>query len=437
MSRAFDGIDDVIDFSPGTLTTLDGGPITVAWIWKPAALHNGGILWANGAGQVALINPFNDGRIYVSFNGFTATETYTGGTDWFMLAITKANGSAVVRGHTFAYTGGTWTHTDYGSINDSANGPVSLLRVGRNDTTNEYLHASVAVMGIWLSVLPDLTLEGMTASLGSWISQSPDALWAFNQTSVATPVPDTTGHGADQSAITGTSVDADEPPGWSYSVDGAASLAAEGSMTADASIEAMAAASLSSTATLTAEPATALGYDPVRPLGQALLDCLCEKVSLIPNPPQNCCFRLGIEVAHDADLFTDMCCEGLAYVRLGEVYPSTDGFPDEDVTRQATVNCGIGGWAVQLFMGIIRCAPMGTNTSMPTCEEYTAAAVQNFVDSQALRATACCFIESVRNTELLLGYHAIIGRQTQGTILGGCIERSQVITVQVPNCDCG
>ncbi len=177
-------------------------------------------------------------------------------------------------------------------------------------------------------------------------------------------------------------------------------------------------------------------FDPVAPIAQALLACLCAQAALNPSPPQNCCYRVGTEVAHDADQFTDLCCQGLAYVRLGDVFPSTDNFPELDVNRQAQENCGIASWGVELTAGLLRCIPMPEDGSMPTCADWNEAAAQNFADSATLRATACCFVASVRANPLLLGMSAIIGRQTQTSPLGGCIERSISLTVQVPNCDC-
>lgn len=176
-------------------------------------------------------------------------------------------------------------------------------------------------------------------------------------------------------------------------------------------------------------------FDPVAPLATVLLNCLCAAVSGHPNPPLNCCLRVGIEVAHDVDLFTDLCCEGLAYARMGNVFPSTT-FPEIDVQNQANSKCPWPSWAVELQAGIIRCVPTGTTTSMPTCEEWTAAAVQDFADSQSLRQAACCFVAAVRADPVLLGMSAVVGRQEVSTPSGGCIERSFTITVQVPNCDC-
>lgn len=176
-----------------------------------------------------------------------------------------------------------------------------------------------------------------------------------------------------------------------------------------------------------------MASDLALPLAQALLTCLCNASGVT-----NCCLRVGTAVVHDADLNTDLCCEGFAYVRLGTVFAS-DAFPEEDINRQADSNCPPPSWAVELVAGIVRCVPVGgENGEMPTCADWTSAAVQNFADAQALRAAACCFIQQVRDTNnpQLVGMSALIGRQEQGDPLGGCIERRMTITVQIPNCDC-
>jgi hypothetical protein len=122
---------------------------------------------------------------------------------------------------------------------------------------------------------------------------------------------------------------------------------------------------------------------------------------------------------------------------MNDLFPSTDNFPQEDVNRQAEENCPIASWGVELRAGIVRCVPVGgENGEMPTCTEWTAAAIQDFYDAQTLRNTACCFIAAVRANEALLGMSAIIGRITVSGPLGGCIERSIGFTVQIPNCDC-
>lgn len=176
--------------------------------------------------------------------------------------------------------------------------------------------------------------------------------------------------------------------------------------------------------------------DLVLPVAQALLDCLCSNFALSSTPPANCCYRIGTEVGQDADLFSDLCCEGLAYVLLGDIYPSTDSFPDEDIIRQARTSCGVASWAVELRAGIMRCAPVGDAQQMPTCTDWNAAALINIEDAMLLRRTTCCFVAAIRSNANLLGMSVIIRRQTQGPVAGGCVDRAVTLQVQIPNCDC-
>lgn len=208
-------------------------------------------------------------------------------------------------------------------------------------------------------------------------------------------------------------------------------------VTAAAGIDASVSLTIAADVTADAVVTSPLTGDLVQPLAQALLDCLCATVALAPNPPAHCCFRVGNEVAHDADLFGDLCCEGLGYVTLGDIYPSTDSFPEQDIIRQAISRCGIASWAVSLKVGIVRCAPVGgPNGEMPSCIDWNTAATQNFSDAQVLRSVACCFINQITTMPIMNGMSVVVNRQIQSTPQGGCVERYLTIDVQIPNCDC-
>lgn len=177
--------------------------------------------------------------------------------------------------------------------------------------------------------------------------------------------------------------------------------------------------------------------DPFVPImAEALLSCLNMAVTGNPNPPQHISYRIGVEIAHDLAQYQDLCCEGLAYVTLGDMWP-TANFPEQDIQRQANTRCAPPAWGVQFKVGIIRCAPTGNLNVMPTDEEWVAAFIQNMWDAQALRRAECCFRAWVRTrTDALLGMDIVMGRQIQGTPLGGCVERYFTIDAQFPNCDC-
>lgn len=270
------------------------------------------------------------------------------------------------------------------------------------------------------------------------------------------------GSGADQTAITGTTVSADDPPGFSYNLTntvagtgvtdlGALSAAASGGVTVDgAAVSDLGALSAAATGGVTVTgaalsdlgrlEASAIEPDPdqfVSVLMEQLLACLCEQVALQPNPPQHCCFRVGTEIAHDAGILEDLCCEGIAYVALGDTYPSSDSFPEQDIVRQAAAHCSPPTWAQAFKVGIIRCTPIGDQFNAPSCDEWNAAARQNIIDAQTLRRVACCMRNFVvNNGDAFFGMSFVIERQTQGNPQGGCVERSMTLTAQFPNCDC-
>jgi hypothetical protein len=167
-------------------------------------------------------------------------------------------------------------------------------------------------------------------------------------------------------------------------------------------------------------------------LSEALLNCLCVAVSGNPDPPQHCCYRVGTEPVHDISLEQiDLCCEGLAYVLVRDVYPSSESFPDNDIVRQIQGGCAWPAWAVGLRIGIVRCAPMTSD-----CDLNNEAFVQNIYDIQSINTAVCCFREFVRTSELFAGFNLVIERQVQGSTSGGCTERYVNLVAQIPNLDC-
>lgn len=177
-----------------------------------------------------------------------------------------------------------------------------------------------------------------------------------------------------------------------------------------------------------------MAVDLVPTVASLALTCLCQVVNAAANPPAECCLRLPGSPAMDFSAFTDKCCEGLAYVSMGDMWPiGSSGFPNTDTDRQAD-GCVPTSWGVELRMGIIRCVPTVGETDLdpPTCAQYTAAALQNMIDAQSLRQASCCFFQ-VLPTELQeRGMGRVIGRQTASEAQGGCIERYVTIHFEIP-----
>lgn len=191
----------------------------------------------------------------------------------------------------------------------------------------------------------------------------------------------------------------------------------------------------------TLSQASPLGFDPVEGLALQLLECLqAQATRLGLDSPGEFCLRVGNEIAHSAGLIEDLCCTGLGYVSVGDIYPSVESFPEQDIIRQIQGSCPPPAWSVQLQVGIVRCIPTGDADSGPSCQEWNEAAVLNMRDAQVLRLVACCFRELVVNEvndNVGIGMSVVIGRQIQSNPLGGCVERYVTLQVQFPNFDCG
>jgi hypothetical protein len=149
--------------------------------------------------------------------------------------------------------------------------------------------------------------------------------------------------------------------------------------------------------------------------------------------PQHCCYRVGTEPVHGVDLETqiDLCCEGLAYVIVGDVYPSVESFPDNDIIRQVQGSCAPPAWAVQFRVGIVGCVPDNDD-----CTTNNAAFFTNLYRIQAINETVCCFRAFVRASDIYMGMSLVIERQVQGSTTGGCTDRYVNLVAQIPNLDC-
>lgn len=182
-----------------------------------------------------------------------------------------------------------------------------------------------------------------------------------------------------------------------------------------------------------------MAVDLVPTVAAVLKSCLCEAFALNPAPPLFCCYRLPGEVAMDMDINRDLCCDGLAYVQVGDMWVSSNSFPEQDIVRQAQAKCGPPSWGFDLKFGILRCVPVvgETENDFPTCAQWDAAAAQQMADSASLRQAACCF----RNAFLALsgqyvGMSVVIGRMGGGSPQGGCSDRFMAAQVQIPTvCD--
>lgn len=223
----------------------------------------------------------------------------------------------------------------------------------------------------------------------------------------------------------------------SFTATDTVSVTGDAAVTVSMTGDAVAVSQLEGQANVTVDLTSTLGSNPdsfsfVSQLSAALLNCLCAAITGMPEPPQHCCYRVGTEPVHDISLEQiDLCCEGLAYVLLGDVYPSSESFPDNDIVRQIQGGCAWPAWAVAFRIGIVGCVPGDSD-----CDRNNAAFMTNLHRMQAINTAVCCFRDFLRNSDTFFGFNLVIERQTQGSTSGLCTERYVNLVAQIPNLDC-
>lgn len=167
-----------------------------------------GLLTSNNAGaKLFAENDFGNGVAGLS-------------TSWRWYVMTKASGSVLPRIHVWDLSG-AWTHTDDSSNTGDGTGPIDTLILGNKSGAG--WRGSIAVAVACDTQMNDAAVEAaftlsaidqlnaVNAATKRWMVR-------LNQSSTATNVTDDTSGSGDQSALSGTSVDADNPPGYSYSL---------------------------------------------------------------------------------------------------------------------------------------------------------------------------------------------------------------------------
>jgi hypothetical protein len=216
MSRLFSSAGtDYITFSPGSAPP-DQGPITIGVLAK-ATDTTGWTGWMITAKKSttkvwSLLTSNNTGAKLFMENDFGAGVPGLS-TAWRWYVVTKATGSVLPRFHIWDLSG-TWTHTN-GSAN-VADGTGAITSVILGTDGGSSWRGKIAAAGAKATAMSDATVEStFTLSAANLVGLD----WAvlLNQSSTATSVSDITGHSGNQSGISGTTVDADEPTGFNYS----------------------------------------------------------------------------------------------------------------------------------------------------------------------------------------------------------------------------
>lgn len=168
-------------------------------------------------------------------------------------------------------------------------------------------------------------------------------------------------------------------------------------------------------------------------MANLLLDCLQEQFSIPPPDlltPANFCLIPGTEIAEDVDplIGTDLCCDGLGWVRIADGYPSSD-FPAPD---QLGNKCWPVAWAQRYEIGLLGCYP--SEASALSCAQKNVLAITDAQRIKVLKQAFCCFQDRLNADKKTKGRLWVVeGIGVQGP-RGGCISRVASIVVSLPKC---
>ncbi len=220
MSRLFGGPTTLegITFSVGSAAP-DNGPITVVLLARPSATpFTAWAIHGNVSGTRLWSILVDTGKLYTENDFGTGGPSH--GTGWCWYAYTKASGSNIPRWHMKDITAGSaWVHqNDTFNIGDGS-GPINSIVIGNAGSAANTWRGRIAAAATFTSVLNDAAIEAAcTLAAADLLAAGPGWMVRLNQASTATSVVDDTGNGGGQSAITGTTVDPDDPPGFDYSL---------------------------------------------------------------------------------------------------------------------------------------------------------------------------------------------------------------------------
>lgn len=165
-------------------------------------------------------------------------------------------------------------------------------------------------------------------------------------------------------------------------------------------------------------------------VAQQLLECYRAELEAVdfPNPPpdENICLRHGEQVAPSLGTGSDECCSGLAWVRVATVEPLRDA-------GDGGSRCVTSERRVTLEMGAAHCMPWGTTEAGPTCEQWTAVALQADAYHGAMERALCCLRSTLSRDQaevITPGAYAPFGPDAN------CVGGTMQVIVET-SCGCG
>lgn len=223
MARSFNGTTDHIQTTIGAFSAATAFG-TMAFVWRSAAQNRfHGIMGAHDSGgtvkwafEIDSTNVMAGGND--SAGSLTSTMTITTADGWVIGVYGKATGTVAPRYSKCVLSSGAWTHENGATTLANGTSPAGTgtWRFGRWQTT-DFASGQLLMAAAWTGRnLADAERELLSGGVAAWLGLRPDGLWMFDQSTVTNVVADLSGGGANQNAISGTSVLLDGVPGFSY-----------------------------------------------------------------------------------------------------------------------------------------------------------------------------------------------------------------------------
>lgn len=243
--RVFDGVDDVLVLDEGALDTVLSGAWTIAVLFKRSGSTTDGtqFLISLNAGvnsnQRGCVSISSASALQLTVGGVTRTFGFTLTDDvWYLVVVKKAAGTATPRANLWSYSTDTWAGWANGSDTLDADATTLVeVRLG-NGPGGFPLNGKIGGAVVYSTALSDSDGETLEDTAQHWFDLTPVAMWRLNQASTSTAVTDDTTGDADQTLLTGTTVDTgDDPDPWSFSLGGTTyTQSVSGSSTATAAL---------------------------------------------------------------------------------------------------------------------------------------------------------------------------------------------------------
>jgi hypothetical protein len=219
MARTFNGTSDKIDLALGAVPAL--ATTTIAAICRRTTAAVDAAIFSNNVAAGWTLYVINSGaganaNKLAIHNGTTDVQgpTLVTADDWCLIAVTKATGTTTPRFHKYVYSTDTWTHVDASGTLANSGAASTSNRIG--DDGGDFFKGDIASVGIWDAQLVDAQVESLASSLPAWFQAQPKALWLLDQSATTQKVVDIAGGGANESALTGTTVATGSVPVFSY-----------------------------------------------------------------------------------------------------------------------------------------------------------------------------------------------------------------------------